>query len=234
MNRGARYERGVRLFEDAVFIRDVVIPHAHAARRWNIVIFETYRVSELFTKSLFFFAGYSPKETHGLDYLIDRWCQILDKAKWSAPFVYSLMATGGNGYGVTIINNRIEFLKRIANTYTLLGSAPLQSLVVDDIMALQIGVDHYCWTVTKDDEVILSGTDASLSEPLRLQRTLVKPADRARVENIKKFLRELRGPREEAFYSERPFTEQEANQAIDRMAGIFELSKAFFVEERLS
>jgi hypothetical protein len=59
MKREERYKRGDRLVEDAIFIRDVVIPRAQAAERWNIVVFEAYRVSELLIKALFFFAGYS-------------------------------------------------------------------------------------------------------------------------------------------------------------------------------
>jgi HEPN domain-containing protein len=234
MNLQERYERGGRLFEDAIFIKDEIIPRAYAVRRWNVVVFEAYRVAELFTKSLFFYAGYEPKESHELDKLIDKLCNLLDKTNWSVPFIYSLIGKKGNCYGVSFLNNRIEFLKRVANRYTVLGSAPLPSLAIDDILSLQIDVNHFCWTVRKGNEVILSGMDASLSEPFQLKRTLVKPSHNVIVPIIKSFLTELRDTREESFYSERPFSEQDADQAIARMTRIFDLSKAFFVEERQS
>ena len=236
MKREERYESGDRLFKDAVFIRDEVIPKAQDAGRWNIVVFEAYRVSELLIKALFFYAGWSPRQSHELDKVIDDLQRLLEKTKYSIPFVYSLVAKGGNCYAVTFLGNRIRFFKRISNVYTQIGGGHyLPSLTVNDIVTLRIDINGSLLTVKLNNEVILSISDSSITQqPLQLHRTLVKPADSARVEKIKKIVTALRRTREEAFYSERSFSEQEAEEAIAHMMEVIDLSKAFLVEEPLA
>ena len=68
------FERGQRNILDAIFIRNTVIPAAQTAQRWNIVVFESYRVLELIIKGIICMYGKGPKKTHALGPNISNGC----------------------------------------------------------------------------------------------------------------------------------------------------------------
>lgn len=234
MNQADRYERGDRLIKDATFIKNNLIPQGLGAGRWNIVVFEAYRVVELYIKALFFFSGYSPRESHELDVIIEDLCALIEREKRNLPFIYSLSATGGDCYGIKFIGNNLKLYKRIANIYTLLGSAQLSSISADEMVQIKIEVDGPNLQVFLSNEAIFCNFHSSLSEPLKLSRTLVRPPNKECIVKMKSLVLMLRETREKAFYSERLFSKQDSNAAIKRMSEVINLSKSFLVHEQLT
>jgi len=229
-----QYEHGERLIEDATFIKSTVIPLCYDSKRWNIVVFETYRVTELYLKSLFYFSGHTPRESHELNVIIDDLCSLLEKEKWNVPFLYSLVATGGNCYGIRFVGNNLQVFKRIANVYSQLGSAQLEEISADELIKIKIEMDGSLLKVFLGEKVIFAITDSDLTENLKAKKTLVKPSDKKRIDQLKSLVSELRTNREQAFYSERLFTKEESSTAIDKMNSIINLSKSFLVHEKVS
>ncbi len=60
MNKEELYTRGQMSVDDATFIRDRFISLAVRGNRWNIVVYEAYRVIELLLKGIICFSGYTP------------------------------------------------------------------------------------------------------------------------------------------------------------------------------
>lgn len=228
-----RYKRGNQLIEDAFFIKDLVMPMGCEAERWIVVVFEAYRVSELYIKALFFYSGYSPKETHQLDVIVNDLCAFLKKEKWKVPFLYSLVESSGDGYGIIFIGTSLQFFKRIANTYTELGVYEISEIPTGDLVNIKINVDGPHITVFLGKKAIIKTSNSFLKQSLKLHRTLVKPSDGECIDKLKRLVAELRDTREQAFYSERLFTKDEASIAIEKMNRIVELSKSFLVLERV-
>ena len=72
------FSRGHRNIEDAFFVKDVFIPAAIQNKKWNIAVYEAYRVVELTVKGIMCLAGIPPileiqsKYTHSIRKLINR------------------------------------------------------------------------------------------------------------------------------------------------------------------
>ena len=77
MNKQQRFERGAKLISDAHFVKNVFIPAAFRFYRWNIVVFEAYRASELLVKGIIYSIGFEPEEHHRLHDLVARFREIL-------------------------------------------------------------------------------------------------------------------------------------------------------------
>ena len=93
--------RGQRSVSDAVYIRDNILPSARIACRWNVVVYEAFRVCELLLKGFVCLAGYTPKSNHELGHLLDQLPDLLSVRSRKLPFLVGIADDQQNAYGVS-------------------------------------------------------------------------------------------------------------------------------------
>ena len=229
MNKEQLYNRGQRSIADGIFIRDRVIPLALENKHWNIVVFESYRVIELLIKGMICVSGYTPRETHEIDSLVERFSVILHNAKKSLPFTYTLFGIRGNCYGVTVKGGVIELFRRNSEIYTQLARIPFRELAVDELLRMKLEYSGTTLTLYVNDQELIRHTDSGVLNAKRFERGFVKNPDKLRLSDLKHAVKELRAHRESAFYSTRVYLEEDAHRAISFMEIASEASKTFVV-----
>jgi len=229
MNKQERFARGFRLIEDAQFVYDTFIPVASREKHWNIVVFESYRTSELLVKGIIYASGYEPKETHKLHELVSSFCKLLKTNKEKMAFVYSMLTPDGDRYSIRFIEGCIEIFKCILGSYTLLDSATLPNPYI----APKFKRDGISISIQQENETVLSTCDASLTGNFFYEKHIPTPPSENRINMLRELVETLLQTRIEAFYSEREFTEDEAQIAIENLQSVFQLSKAFAITDRI-
>lgn len=229
MNKQDRYERGERLLDDARFVREVLMDAAARANKWNIVVFESYRAAELLIKGIIYSMGYEPRSHHRLHSLVAQLSGILEKDKHSLPFVYKAIDSRGNCYLLRIVGRTLKLLKLISGSYTQLGSTVLENAYLPP----KLIKSGFTISVHQGPKELLITCDSSVASEITYERELLKAPDESRLEQLKQLVEILLSTREEAFYSERPFTQDDGEKAIHTLSTVCELSKAFEVNERI-
>ncbi len=159
MRNNDRYNRGSYLLRDAVFVKGSIIPLALESKHWNIVVFESYRASELLIKSMVFLSGQTPKPYHALEPLIDQLCTI-GEAKGGLPFNYLIFGRNGGFHGIIAKRENIALIKYSHDNFTEIGSTDLGFPTVENILALQLVIDEYSIKIKLNEEELLSSTDS--------------------------------------------------------------------------
>lgn len=174
-------------------------------------------------------SGYEYRETHELDVLVNRYQEVLDKEQQRMPFIYALTASNGDQYRLRFFNNNVQLLKRISGSYSLLGSVNLANTYIPLTLSRKPGFV----AVLQGRATLLKSPDASVREPLVYEKAVTLPLAKERIEKLKRLGGILRTPREEAFYNERLFSQVDAEEAAEHLAGVYEASMAFEIRERI-
>ncbi len=199
------------------------------AKKWNIVAFESFRSAELLIKGLIYSMGYKPKRTHRLHNLVARFSAILEKNKHKLPFIHTTVDSNGNCYQLRMAGRNLQLLKQVSGRYTQLGSIHLEN----PFLPPKLVRSGTTISVHQGAKKLLIACDSSLSSEITYERDILAAPDESRLESLKQLVEVLLSTREEAFYSERLFTQDDAEKAVHMLSTVFELSKAFEVFERI-
>lgn len=229
MNKQENIARGFRLLEDAKYVYDTLIPLAINHKRWNIVVFESYRASELLVKGIICASGYEHKDTHELDKLVSRYCNILEKNKGNMSFISSINTPDGNRYFFRFAETRVELIKCVVGNYTLLGSANPPNPYIAPVLKR----DGRCISIHQGQETLLSNVDSSVIGDYSYEIVIPYPPPEDRITVLNELVEALLKTRTESFYSEREFFEPEAKAVIENLHSVFRLSKLFEITDRV-
>jgi HEPN domain-containing protein len=231
MNKPTLFNRGYQNITDAVFVREKIIPLALTEGRWNVVVFESYRVAELMFKGMICLSGYTPRETHELNRLTKQLVDILKSQCHAVPFLYAVQDRKGNYYGAGVSGKTIWVFKYVAGIYTDMASVSLRQLSIDELLRLRLEVSHNVVRLFIGSTEIIAHTDSSIDSAVRIQKGFERCPDSSRVQQIEQAGQKLLAEREHAFYSTRVYTEQDALQAVKLVKIVQEASEAFLVVE---
>jgi len=241
-NIGSRalFFRGHRIIEDAFFVRDVFIPAAIQSQKWNIAVFEAYRVVELTIKGIMCLAGIFPiienqsKYTHNIRKLINRFQSELRKPESHVSYFLALKSSTGNHYGIELMGNEAYLYKYIYDSWTQMQSAlDISSLAVDGLVSLKLKFKNNTLFLLSNDTILTSQTDSSMSGDLRFEMGFQRAPDNKRIEQIIEIGELLLRNRTLAFYSEKTYSEEDALSSIANMENALEASKAFFASYQI-
>lgn len=107
MTKEELQQRGLRSISDALFIKDEIIPRAERESRWNMVVFECFRVAEIMIKAIICLSGHTPRHIHDLDSLLSGLVGIVDKSG-DSPFYIAHLDDRDNWYGVSVVDEGVE------------------------------------------------------------------------------------------------------------------------------
>jgi hypothetical protein len=221
--------RGEHCIADAHFVRKNIVPMAYKAGRWNIVVFECFRVVELLLKGIACLSGRVPKETHDLGRVVDDLVSYLARQHESPPLFASLRSKNNDRYGISLTSRNLSLYLECAGSWSLLAVDQHQ-LSSDEIVRLILHVEHFVITVSVDGRPLIRHTDATLAGPFRFRRAFARAPRAASVASLKRLSGKLRLSREAAFFSTREFTRSDAKIAISHMNLALGVSKSFYVE----
>lgn len=227
MNRRDLLQRGELNIADAAFVRDHFIPAALEQGRWNIVVFESFRAIELLIKGLVCLSGHAPRQSHEIHLLVDDFLKLLATEKNSQPFLYSAVSPSGHAYGIYWDGTSIQLLKKVAGSYTVLGSTPNETVSIDRLLRIRLDVDGSKVSVHCDGELILQTTDSSIPDATRYSRSFERAPDLDRVHKLREAAERLRATREDAYFGTMLFSKQKAEKAVTLMNSALLESRAF-------
>jgi len=95
MKRFEAIARGEESIADANFVRRRFINFAYREHRWNIVVFECFRVVELLVKGIVCLSGHAPRESHSIKHVVDDFVKSLLRMRTGAPLFVSLETPAG-------------------------------------------------------------------------------------------------------------------------------------------
>ena len=230
-----RYQQGERNISDGRFVRTHYIPLAIEQKRWNIAVYEAQRATELLIKGMIRLTDVEPPHNHQIDRLVDFLCSEIEKLQVSLPFLYVAYADNGNCYGVLLRDKCLEVLKRVAGTFTSIGTYAFgNEISIDDVMDISLEVTESCIKFYMNNNEVLSSTDSSIRGPFRFRREFCLPSSEERLHELKKTGSELHKSRNAAFYGEKDFSEQDARNSIKLMDTAHEAVKTLFFEDKSS
>jgi len=233
--------RGHRNLEDAFFVRGIFIPSALKSQKWNIAVYEAYRVVELAIKGIMCLAGISPilenqsKYTHSIRKLLNLFEAELRKTEGHVSYFLALKSPSGNHYGIELIGNEAYLYKFIQNTWTQMQSSiDISSMSVGGLVNLRLKYENNTLILYHKDEVLTRQTDSSLiSENLKFEMEFQRAPDDERIKKIIEIGELLLQNRTMAFYSEKTYSEEDARIATINMDDALEASKAFFASYQM-
>jgi len=232
-NKKQLIEQGQRNIDDARFIKEHTIDIALNHKRWNIVVYEAQRVTELLLKGIICLTGHSPSHTHNFSNLVDELCNILPTLS-RIPTFLATYTEDGSGYGVQINEDEIRFYRRDGVVYTQLGSGSSLSAQrgelfnADKLANVSIRVKNGTITLLTDGQEISSEADPTYKGQAEIERGFVHQPNYYRVEQLKKIGKKLRRNREKAFYGEHAFTQEQAEKARSLMHEANKAASCFF------
>jgi hypothetical protein len=229
MNRTELLRRGDLNVADAAFVRERFIPAAMEAGRWNIVVFEAFRVIELLIKGMVCLSGHEPRQSHTIEALVDDFCKLLARESYSLPFLYSVASPQGNAYGIYWDGASVQLLKKVWDSYTLLASKPWKAPPIDSLLRLRLKVGDDEISVYSDDKVILRMTDATIPNAVRFTRSFQRSPDPTAVQKLRTAAEQLKATRKEAFFGTVIFSKENAEATVEIMQSAVEASKAFVI-----
>ncbi len=231
MTRLELIARGEESIADANFLRRNLITIAYREDRWNIVVFECFRVVELVVKGIVCLSGHAPRETHSIGHVVDDFLRNLERRRTAAPLFVSLETPAKNRYGVSLTGKTLSLFKEIAGVWTQLGQAT-HRLPADQLVRVALTAQRSAVTVSVDGKPLLGGTDSSLAPPFRMHRSFVRIPRAASIGALKALSGSLLSTRESAFFTTRRFTQRDARSAIARMNLALGATKSFYVEKQ--
>lgn len=229
MNKQENIARGFRLLEDAKYVYDTLIPLAINHNRWNIVVFESYRASELLVKGIICASGYEHKDTHELHSLVSRYCNILEKNKGNMSFISSINTPDGNRYFLRFVGTHMELIKCIAGSYTILGSTNTYNPYIAPVLKR----DGSCISIHQGEKRLLFTVDSAVIGDYSYKIVIPNPPPEDRIAVLNELVEALLKTRTESFYSVREFFEPEAKLVIENLHSVFRLSKLFEITDRV-
>jgi len=215
------------MVDDAFFVRDKFLPQALENERWNIVVYEAYRIIELLLKGMISLSGFLYLKDHNLEKVLVDYLQKLSKYDRFLPFSYRLVSKEIIYYFLDMdFSNNIRLLKYKSNTFTELAGGNFGMISNDDLPSMGLKYVKNSWKFFKDGLEVLSSTDVGNidNDSFGLNISLPKMLNPERVININNIASELLENREIAFYTEKIFSPEDASEAISKMNKIFELS----------
>jgi hypothetical protein len=230
MTRRELVKRGEESIADANFLRRRLITVAYRENRWNIVVFECFRVIELLVKGIVCLSGYAPRETHSIASVIDDFVSNLKRGRTAAPLFVSLEATARNRYGVSLTSKTLSLFKIVAGVWTSLGQTT-HRLPADQLVRVALTWRVSALTVSVNGETLLGTTDASLVPPFKMHRSFVRAPRATAIGALKALSRSLLSTRESAFFTTRLFTQRDARTAIAKMNLALGATKSFYIEK---
>jgi hypothetical protein len=230
MTRTELATRGEESIADANFLRRNLITLAYRHKRWNIVVFECFRVVELLVKGIVCITGHAPRISHSIEHVVDDLVRIQGRQRNTAPLLVSLVTRGKNRYGVHLTGNTLSLLKEINGAWTQLGLST-HRLPTDQLVRITLSMQDCAVTASVDGKILFRGTDASLAPPFRLRREIVRAPRAASIAALKTLSRSLLSTREDAFFSTRSFGQREARIAIAKMNLALGATKSFYIEK---
>ena len=231
MKRFEVIARGEESIADANFVRRRFINFAYREHRWNIVVFECFRVVELLVKGIVCLSGHAPRESHSIEHVVDDFVKTLLRRRTGAPLFVSLETPARNRYGISLTGKTLSLFKEIAGVWTQLGHAT-HRLPADQLVRVALTVQKSEISVTVDGKVLLGGTDSSLLPPFRMRRGFVRAPSTASIGALKILSRSLLSTRESAFFTTRRFTQQDARSAVAKMNLALGATKSFYIEKQ--
>ena len=210
--------RGFRNIEDALFIRDRLLQIAVEQGRWNIAVFESYRIIELVIKGMICLMGSQPERTHEIDKLVDQLLKASSSPSGNAhhlPLTLAVLTTDQDHYGVDFIDGAAILYWYNAGSYTRLAAAyDLSNLDLNELIDVHLHRKGTRIDVFIGQTCIMSADNPDLTDPLKSESTFRIMPDGVRAEKIKKAGSALREKREASFYSETAYDQEQALNAI--------------------
>jgi hypothetical protein len=226
------FEQGQRNLTDASFIKRHSIPLALKHKRWNIVVYEAQRVTELLLKGIICLTGHSPLHTHHIHKLVDQLNSILPSLS-ETSLVFITYTPEGEGYGVRIYDDKICIFRRDNNVETQLGpSIPADSfLSADKLLSFELVVFNTKITLACEGEEIATRRDSTYEGKPEIRQGFTRQPNKLRIARLKQAGEQLKRSREAAFYGEAAFSEEDTRRAISLMEDAFLAASCFFIEE---
>lgn len=234
MNDSGLIKQGERNLADATFVRRYSIPLALEHKRWNIVVYEAQRVTELLLKGIICLTGCQPLHTHQIHELVEQLSQILPTLPEDS-LVFVACTPSGEGYGVRIFKDRITIFRRDddKDCETTLGASisagPLLS--ADRLLNFELQVVNETLILSCEGNHIATRTDRTYQGKPDIQRGFTRQPSREKVTRLNNIGERLKINRETAFYGEVEFSEDHAKESIGLMEEAFLVASCFFVEE---
>jgi HEPN domain-containing protein len=227
------FHQGLRNIQDACFVRDSFIPIALTQARWNIVVYEAHRATELLIRGMICQMGFKPPEDHNISGLVSFLSNRLPGARDSAiPFTIGAYTEIGKGYGILLEGGELQRINlyRLENgVYTQLGASQGTHLPKEGRIDLRLEVNPPQIKVHLNNSSVLVTTDSSYNGPFTIiDRSFVTVPETAKIRILKKLGERLRKNRNPAYYSEQVYLKDDALDALSNMQESFETAKAFF------
>lgn len=229
VKRAELLTRGEDSIADANFLRRNLVTLAYRHERWNIVVFECYRVVELLVKGISCLSGYAPRQSHSVEHVVGDLVGNLRREHVPAPLFFCLETAASNRYGIHLTGNAVSLLKEIGGNWAQLGYAN-HRLPGDQLVRVTLSAQNFTVTASVEGETLIRCTDASLAPPFRQRRRFLRAPRAASIAALKALGRNLLSTREEAFFSTRQFTRREARSAMAQMNLALGATKSFYVE----
>jgi len=227
------FQQGIMNIVDARFVRDHFIPIALNLDRWNIVVYEAHRATELLWRGMICKLGHKPHEHHDIRrhiaYLLDR---LPSERHSSIPFTIGVLNESGDGYGVTIdphFANNVQLWMLQGNVYTLLACTS-RPLPLEGQIDMTLEVNPPNITVYHNDTYLFSASSHSIPGPFTvIKKTFVRKPETERMRILKSLGDRLSSERDPAYYGEKQYNRDDALHAMSYMQQSFEAATTFFL-----
>ncbi len=231
-------KRGKRNIEDAIFIKEKLIPIAVKYEHWNIVVFESYAVIELIMKGLICLTKNAPCKTHEIKKLVEQMLNILSmfsaNNSW-LPLLYNHYPKSGDGYCVDIDSDIIRVYRIDNDVYTQLGasSAVRNIKSVDEILRLTVKKFKNEIAVSVGDDEIIRRNDSTYDFPdeSEWERGFNLRPNSERLGLLIRLGKKLRRIREKSFYGEIIYDEEKAKKVVSSMDEWLDAAACFFISD---
>jgi hypothetical protein len=231
MTRAELVMRGEESIADASFLRRSLITLAYRHERWNIVVFECFRVVELLVKGIVCLNGLAPRQSHSIEHVVDDLITSLGRQHLAAPLFVSLETRAKNRYGIDLTGRTLSVFKEIAGIWTQLGHVT-HRLPADQLVRVTLSMQNFTITASVDGKTLIRCTDSSLVPPFHQRRGFVRIPRAASIAVLKALSKSLLTTREQAFFSTSRFTRRDARRAIAKMNLALGATKSFYVQRR--
>lgn len=231
------FQRGLSNIDDAHFTQTNFVPVALEHEKWNIVVYEAHRATELILRGMICLCGQQPDADHDLSrhvrVLEDR---LLDAPKSSLPFYTGIFTDRGDALGILLDRGSVTLMRRVRGTYTSLGHISAQGRYADPV-SVRLEVDGFQISVETDIGYIRT-VDSSLTGPLRriTKRIELESAQAriSRMRSLRKIGQRLYKKRNPAMYAEEQFAREDAEAAIaDMNAALESLGSLILIEDAI-
>ena len=221
--------QGVQNIDDAVFVRNHLIPLARTHQRWNIVVYESHRAIELTLRAMICLSGHMPPESHDLE----RHINYLEKIT-PVGFNTLILRDGvtyfrlGELFGIRIVSTTVELIEHPYEMYkshsTCSIPSPLRGMVNVRLIPTAKGVDLFI----NNEKLLSHGTKAQAEHFEGILKILSTQEKVRRFRELKKFAKRLYQKRATAFYGEVQYSREDASLAFRDMLLVLHTAEVFY------